>query len=253
MENSIKLSEEFIFSEFCFTTYRHNDLSGGIGHHFIAYMRSGSCRIVSVKGNFTVNEGKFFYLPRGLKYHSYWCTGDNGEVRFDSYGFKDFPHKDNVSYLPQVIKATSAALEINKNLEQNREVSLVSIGLFYQLLGSLMVDMKSINQDKKSRIVEFAEEYMRQNNECKAEDIAKHCNISQTLLYDAFKSVRGSTPVEARQRIKISRACEMLVTTDMSVEEISSALGFGTAAYFRKVFFKHIGKTPREVRRERIL
>lgn len=253
MENSAILFEKFIFSEFCFTAFRHNYLSGGIGHHFIAYMRSGSCRIVSEEYTFTANEGEFFYLPMGLKYHSYWYTGDNGEVRFDSYGFKEFPRYDNITFFPQAINGSVSALEICDKLSRNREKSLVSIGLFYQLLGSLIGDMKSIKQDKKSRIVEQAEEYMRQNNECKAEEIANYCNVSQTLLYEAFKSVHGYTPVDAKQKIKISRACEMLRTTNMSVENISSILGFGTAAYFRKVFFKHTGKTPRQMRSERIL
>ena len=49
--------------------------------------------------------------------------------------------------------------------------------------------------------------------------------------------------------VQFSKAVELLITTDMQVEEISSLLNFSSTSYFRKVLYKHTGKTPREIRR----
>jgi transcriptional regulator GlxA family with amidase domain len=52
-----------------------------------------------------------------------------------------------------------------------------------------------------------------------------------------------------RNRIMADRAEAMLAETDLSVEEIAGELGFGNAAYFRKVFKQVKKRTPLSVRR----
>jgi transcriptional regulator GlxA family with amidase domain len=42
----------------------------------------------------------------------------------------------------------------------------------------------------------------------------------------------------------------MLQFTSASVEEISTALGFANAAYFRKIFKSHTGTTPIKIRKD---
>ena len=44
--------------------------------------------------------------------------------------------------------------------------------------------------------------------------------------------------------LKMDWAKELLLTTDMSVAEISENLGFNEAGYFIKLFKKHEGITP---------
>ncbi|MBR7133140.1 MAG: helix-turn-helix transcriptional regulator [Clostridia bacterium] len=252
MINDALFFENFVFTEFCFTAFRHNDISKGLSLHYIAYMREGSCNIVGENYSFRINEGDFFYLPKNFKYHSYWSVGDSGVVRFDSYGFKTLPRRDNIVYLPQKISPFEQAISINQKLAVSKSTDLYSIGLFYQLLGALINRMTCVPENRKSAIVQKAEAFMRENSDYKAADIARHCRISETGLYDAFKEVRGYTPVVAKHKIIVARACELLMATDMSVEEISSRLGFGNAAYFRKIFFRETQKTPREVRRESV-
>lgn len=251
--NDTVFFNDFVFTEFCYNAFRHNDISSSISYHYIAYMREGHCSIVTDKYTFHINEGEFFYLPKHFKYHSYWYLGARGVVRFDSYAFKTLPRRDNIVYEAQPIPAFPEALALNEKLTQNKTVDFQSVGLFYQLLGLLVDKMACLPGDKKSALVHKAEEYMRENPNCNAAEIAKHCGISQTLLYDAFKTARNCTPVKAKQRIVVERACALLRTTDLTVEEIIAQLGFGSDAYFRKIFFQETGKTPRELRREPIL
>lgn len=251
--NDTLFTNDFIFTEFYFNTFRHNDISQGTEHHYIAYMREGYCNIIAGKDSFTVNEGEFFYLPQHFRYHSYWNVGNNGVVRFDSYAFKSMPLQHNIIYQPQSISPFHAANEINEKLARDKNIGFQSVGLFYQLFGLLVEKMICMPKERKNSIVQRAEEYMRDNIHAKAPDIAKHCGISQTGLYEAFKLVRDYTPVVAKHKIIVEMAREMLTTTNMSVEEISTALGFGNAAYFRKIFFNATQQTPREFRKKTII
>lgn len=82
------------------------------------------------------------------------------------------------------------------------------------------------------------------------EQVASYCGVSQTALYNAFRQQLGITPNGMRQGILCEAARELLVTTGLSVEEISSRLGFSSSSYFRKVLFQHTGKTPLAIRKE---
>ena len=258
--NNTLFSNDFVFTEFCFETFRHNDNRAGIEYHYIGYMREGSCDIVAGKQSFLIKEGEFFYLPRHFRYDSDWNVGKNGVVRFDSYGFKSIHLRHNMTYHPQTITPFDAAIELCEKLSKYKSAGhwssgsfYQSVGVFYQLLGVLTERMISMPAERKNYIVQKAEEYMREEIHGKAEDIARYCETSQTELYEAFKQVRGHTPVKAKHKIAVERAREMLITTDMTVEEISTKLGFGNAAYFRKIFFEETAKTPREFRKNMTL
>ena len=258
--NNTLFFDDFVFTEFCFNGFKSNDNSAGINYHYIGYMREGSCSIVAGKKSFTVNEGDFFYLPKHFKYRSNWKTGKSGLVRFDSYGFKTIHLKQNMIYPPQAISPFETAIKLNEKLSKYKSVGSKSvgafygaIGLFYQLFGVLAEKMIYAPQERRAYIVQRAEEYMGENYHGKASEIARYCETSQTELYEAFKEIRGYTPVTAKHKIVVERAGEMLITTDMSIEEISAKLGFGNAAYFRKIFFGVTGKTPREFRKTTFL
>lgn len=100
-----------------------------------------------------------------------------------------------------------------------------------------------------SDIAEIALEYMHNNTEFHIADVANHCKVSESTLYGIFKKAYNRTPVEMKQEIFCERASELLITTNLSVEEISDKLNFSSSSYFRKVFKKYTGKTPLQVRK----
>ena len=53
-----------------------------------------------------------------------------------------------------------------------------------------------------------------------------------------------------KQEILCEKAVQLLTTTDLSVEEISNRLLFSSSSYFRKIFKKYTGKTPRQIRKD---
>ena len=134
---------------------------------------------------------------------------------------------------------------ISENLKSKAE----NIGLLYsfyaRVLPAMVADTSSVELT-----VHRATTYMRQEPHVRIEQVASYCGVSQTALYNAFRQQLGITPNGMRQRILCEAARELLVTTGLSVEEISSRLGFSSSSYFRKVLFQHTGKTPLAIRKE---
>jgi len=94
---------------------------------------------------------------------------------------------------------------------------------------------------------------MRQDPYAQIDQVARQVGISQSTLYSAFKKQLGITPNTMRQKILCEKARELLTTTSLSVEEVSSQLGFSSSSYFRKILQKHTGKTPLAIRKENLL
>lgn len=202
--------------------------------------------MVSDKGEININEGDWFYLPKGLKYHSYWF-GENS-ILFDSFGFKYAPIKQKLK--AQKLDLNNALQHKLAELSQNKEVSLYSVGLLYSLFDMLLPKMQVEAMTPTDEIVQKAIEIMNRSPLVKIADVAKTLKVSETTLYLAFKRSIDKTPNSVRQEICCQNAIDLLSTTDFSVEEISFRTGFSSSSYFRKVLFSVTGKTPRQIRSE---
>lgn len=78
--------------------------------------------------------------------------------------------------------------------------------------------------------------------------IAKEAGISVPHFCAMFKRQINCGPLEFFTRLKIQRACELLVSTDFAVSEIAYALGFEDPLYFSKRFRQYTGTSPTEHR-----
>lgn len=74
------------------------------------------------------------------------------------------------------------------------------------------------------------------------------CHSCNSGFFRLFKQAVGVTPITYKHNIMVQNALDLLAHTDLTIEEISSKVGFSSSNYFRKVFFDITGKTPKEVR-----
>lgn len=76
------------------------------------------------------------------------------------------------------------------------------------------------------------------------ENIAKQVNLNPIYFLKLFKSSFKITPLEYKMEIRLNKACRYLNETDLSIQEISDALGFCNQFYFSKMFKKHFQEIP---------
>ncbi len=81
-------------------------------------------------------------------------------------------------------------------------------------------------------------------------DVANHCYVSIPYLSKLFMKELGENFTAFMNRIKVERARQMLIGTDMSVREISDFLGFNETGYFIKIFKKQMNQTPLKYREQ---
>ena len=77
-------------------------------------------------------------------------------------------------------------------------------------------------------------------------ELAKRCAVSESVYRTQFKQLTGMSPVQYINRLKIEKACQMLQSDDMRLQDISDFLGFYSLPYFYKVFKDCMGITPQE-------
>ena len=81
------------------------------------------------------------------------------------------------------------------------------------------------------------------------EEIANRFYISKYYFCHLFSKEIGLPPVAYLTNVKISRACDYLRTTNMSITEISTRCGFNSSSYFFRIFKKNIRLSPLQYRK----
>jgi transcriptional regulator GlxA family with amidase domain len=80
-------------------------------------------------------------------------------------------------------------------------------------------------------------------------DLARHAGLEPRTFLRRFVQATGVKPSEYQQRLRVSRARELLEFSRSNIDEIASRVGYDDVAGFRRVFRKVVGLTPSDYRR----
>lgn len=75
--------------------------------------------------------------------------------------------------------------------------------------------------------------------------IGEHFGLSEKYVYHLVRKASNKSLGEIIESTRMNKACDYLLQTDMSNEEISMSVGFGTVNTFYRIFKKHYGVSPR--------
>ena len=75
-------------------------------------------------------------------------------------------------------------------------------------------------------------------------EIAAMLKLSQRQLQRLFKRYTGTTPIRYYINIRLNHARGLVTQTNMSVAEIASSCGFGTAEHLSRAYAKHFHISP---------
>ncbi len=79
-----------------------------------------------------------------------------------------------------------------------------------------------------------------------ADDLAKLCGLSKKKMYEVFEAYFHTTINDYIQRVRLRRARVLMESSNYTLAQISSALGYASQSYFTSVFSKYYGYTPGE-------
>lgn len=142
-----------------------------------------------------------------------------------------------------ILRATIAGLLANRallrrkyaNLELNEDVPENCVAGRHEDL-----DLKFITTVKQK-----VEEHI-DNPDFNVDHLCNLLNMSRTSFYNKIKALTGEAPADYIRVIRLKRASQLLREQHYSITEVAERTGFSDAKYFRTVFKKHYGVSPRE-------
>lgn len=246
----------------------------------VIYCLDGKCR-QNIKGIvFEMRAGDFLLISPEVK-HSIAVFDDSTIINiiirqsnFDDAFFSFLRKKNAISafvtqslykkYAPDYLLFPTGSDEDLKSLvlemfmesknEEEFDLELLdyqAATLFTKILkryGSLCV---SPADSRKSDIVgNEVLDYIRANfTDVSLSDIAEKFHYNKDYTSRLIKKISGLTLKQLLLKMRMSKACSLLIDTDMPIEEISTASGYFSVENFIRMFHKTFDMSPRQYRK----
>ena len=97
--------------------------------------------------------------------------------------------------------------------------------------------------------VEYALDMIHDNyDKVRVEDIARYIGINRSYLANIFKKKTGMSPQQYLMQFKLKKARELLMDTDLPIQNIAMQVGYDNPLTFSKIFKNYYGESPRTYR-----
>lgn len=113
-------------------------------------------------------------------------------------------------------------------------------------------EQKLLNQEDLNAVATWAHNYIRINYDrpITTSKIAEALGYNADYLGRIYRQIYGVTLTEAINRRRIKFACEYLLDSNLTIEQISFKCGFADPDYFRRVFRRYMQVSPGKYRDE---
>lgn len=251
----------------------------GSGEYVLIYCMEG-CGWYSVSGGqrTEVKANQYFILPPGkphaygADWHQPWTiywlhfTGDHAAIYSEG---QEQPqditptHNSRISERQHVFEEIFSTLERSTDRESLRYASsllhyyLASMR-YLRLYRTPLCQPDAGNGEATTTLVprqalrQAVVHYMEENIERRLtlNQLARYTGYSPSYFSQLFRQETGKSPLAYLNELKIERACQLLETTDMHVNQICHKIGFDDCYYFSRLFKQLTGLSPRDYRQQ---
>lgn len=256
-------------------------------HSFIeiSYILSGSCKEViqfpsDVTEQLILQQGDFFIIPPKLQ-HSVEIFNDSiminilirtsimkntltrliaeNQALFQFFLYTLYENENPNYLLFQTDGDESIVEPILHMVGETLESDSYSQQSLLFLTGTLFTNL----QRKYSNCIQFSQStsaginyvpqvlnYIQQNYQTvTVEELAKHFSVSTSWLSRVFRKNARMTLVDTIRQVRVQKACELLRSTKLPVQEIAELVGYQDVTYFIRMFKKREQVTPLQYRK----
>ena len=196
------------------------------------------------------NPGEVFLLPKGASYavsfsvpEHLWTHPVVINFRLTTPSGAEIPLGDKILKLCTDDGTLTPLFLTTEELYKRASPMLLKSKL-YELFGNLF----PITQKDECCIQHINRHYTENFS---IPNLAQRCAMSEAVYRKKFKQLTGTSPIRYINRLKIEKACQLILSCDFSMQEISDFLNFYNLPYFYKVFRENTGLTPLQYRQRK--
>ena len=247
-------------------------------HNFyeIFYLWSGSCRFLLKDTVYQLEAGDLVFIAPGELHHSLYSVGEVCEIvmiyfKEEYLHLPNFPAATNNredtggkphSFMGSVPAVYQDALHslLNRMLTENSRFDQYSEHFERCYLEELLLMLMrhSVMNEKEPDLLNsrdadilLATKYIYNNfrKPLTLEEVSSVASLSPTYFSKKFKLITGMGFKEYLNFVRLKHAQTALLTTNSSITDIALEYGFNDSNYFKDLFKKVYGKSPREYRK----
>jgi AraC-like DNA-binding protein len=256
-------------------------------NHELFIFEGGDCKMVIEGKDYACPDGSFIIVPPGKEHISYslakdpvtvhwahfdWVFHERNEDDFHSAVIMPGKIKKKLirrtpDFVPEKViygkVKSSKAYSLHRrmssmNTDPDRRKQFMARAVFLEEILELLLPENLIDKSNNHeiRIVEKLRSELEQIANQRFDRMPGIRNILEQQGYSYFYQTRlfkkyfGVSPLAYLNAIRIEQIKELLVGTEMTVNQICRSLGFRDPAYFTRFFNKHTGQTPSGFREE---
>lgn len=236
-------------------------------HNFyeIFYLLSGQCHYLLRDSVYRLTKGDFVFIQPGELHHSLYKEGESCEICLITFKKEHLLINSGLtqqSFMGSVPALYQEAFDglLSRMLSEHAKIDEYSgpfISTYLQeVLLTLMRHSVLAEQDPgllnaRDAEILLATKYIYNNfkKHLTLEEVSAVASLSPTYFSKKFKQTTGMGFKEYLNYVRLKYARTALLTTDSSITDIALEYGFNDSNYFKDLFKKVYGKSPREFRK----
>lgn len=148
-----------------------------------------------------------------------------------------------VAELSHLVSPLWDIIRLHRNSVNYKRLLFLSVlYLIMKYTPSEIIDKKNSTVSLASQIIKYMSEHVREH--LTAESVSEHFSVSYSKLNQIFTHHLLIRFHDLLAEIKIGEACRLLSDPNLSVSQVSEALGFTNDTYFFTFFKRNTGMTP---------
>ena len=240
----------------------------GADQHILIYCVEGKGQVQIGKRHYQLSPDDLIIIPAGVPHNYsadekdswtiYWIhfKGAIANAVVDAMIAQFKGHRGTITYQQKRVQLFD---DIYGNLERgygNDNLNYANMCLWHFLSSFLYDEKFNLSERKESKqdtVIEPSINFMQQHlsEMLRLSDIAESVNVSVPHYSFLFRQKTGFAPMEYFNQLKIQKACQYLLFTDLRIKEIAEQLGIEDPYYFSRMFTRLMGVSPKEYRIKR--
>lgn len=249
--------------------YHYRERPLGVGQYILIYCWQGSGWYCLHGQRYDVKENQWFIIPKSEP-HVYASNNSNPwTIYWLHFTGRDAPAYGDNCWQPSSIYPGTASRMADRNelfeelfLTLSDKYSADNLHYASSLLHAYLASFRYLRMFRKynpiqqrldtTDMVKMTVRYLEENMEkpLTLNQLANYIGYSASQFSMLFKAKTGRSPLNYFNMLKIQRACLLLETTDLKINQICSKVGINDCYYFSRLFSKIVGISPKKYREQ---